>query len=52
MQQQRFPYEYRDGLRLPLVLHLAELAAEYALPHEYSVLEEEPASADDEPDRE
>jgi hypothetical protein len=40
VQQQRFPDDYRNGLKLPLILHLAELATEYALPHEYKVLEE------------
>jgi hypothetical protein len=32
--QQRFPDDYRDALALPLALHLAKLATEYALPHE------------------
>jgi hypothetical protein len=32
-QQQRFADDYRDALKLPLVLHLAELAHEYALPY-------------------
>jgi hypothetical protein len=32
--QQRFSDDYRGGLKLPLALHLAKLAAEYALPHE------------------
>ena len=40
VQQQRFPDDYRNGLKFPLILHLAELATEYALPHEYKVLEE------------
>jgi len=36
-QQQRFPDHYRDeGLKLPLVLHLAAKATEYALPQEYA----------------
>jgi len=29
--QQRFLDDYRDALKLPLPLHLAELACEYAL---------------------
>jgi hypothetical protein len=33
VQQQRFADDYRDALKLPLVLHLAELAREYALPY-------------------
>ena len=33
-QQQRFADDYRDALKLPLVLHLAELAHEYALPYD------------------
>ncbi|HLX50838.1 MAG TPA: hypothetical protein VKS82_21125 [Streptosporangiaceae bacterium] len=37
MQQQRFPDHYRDeGLKLPLALHLAAKATEYALPQEYA----------------
>lgn len=35
--QQRFPDHYRDeGLKLPLALHLAAKATEYALPQEYA----------------
>lgn len=34
VHQQRFSDDYRGGLKLPLALHLAKLAAEYALPHE------------------
>jgi hypothetical protein len=34
VHQQRFPDGYRDALALPLALHLAKLATEYALPHE------------------
>ena len=34
VHQQRFPDDYRDALALPLALHLAKLATEYALPHE------------------
>ncbi|MER7755238.1 DUF3962 domain-containing protein [Kitasatospora sp. NPDC097643] len=34
VHQQRFSEEYRDALGLPLVLHLARLADQYALPHE------------------
>ena len=37
VQQQRFPDHYRDeGLKLPLTLHLAAKATEYALPQEYA----------------
>jgi hypothetical protein len=34
VQQQRFADDYRDALKFPLVLHLAELAHEYALPYD------------------
>lgn len=35
--QQSFPDHYRDeGLKLPLLLHLAAKATEYALPQEYA----------------
>ncbi|MEV6974115.1 DUF3962 domain-containing protein [Kitasatospora sp. NPDC093806] len=34
VHQQRFGEDYRDALGLPLVLHLARLADQYALPHE------------------
>jgi hypothetical protein len=34
LHQQRFPDDYPDGLRLPLIVHLAKLTAEYALPHD------------------
>lgn len=34
VHQQRFPDDYRDALALPLALHLAKQATEYALPHE------------------
>jgi hypothetical protein len=34
VHQQRFPDDYRDALALPLALHLARLATEYALPHQ------------------
>lgn len=34
VHQQRFSDDYRDGLKLPLVMHLARLASDYALPHE------------------
>jgi hypothetical protein len=49
VHQQRFPDDYRDGLKLPLVLHLAELATEYALPHELTELidEDEDATPDE-----
>jgi hypothetical protein len=43
IHQQRQTDDNRDGLGLPLILHLAELAGEYALPHEDPVH----ASADD-----
>ncbi|WP_274534357.1 RNAseH domain-containing protein [Saccharothrix sp. CB00851] len=33
LHQQRFSEDYRDGLALPLILHLAELTTQYALPH-------------------
>lgn len=45
VHQQRFPDDYRDGLKLPLVLHLAELATEYALPHELTELIDEDEDA-------
>lgn len=44
LHQQRQTDDNRDGLGLPLILHLAELAGEYALPHE------EPAQASPEDD--
>ena len=49
VHQQRFPDDYRDGTKLPFVLHLAELATEYALPHELSELinEDEDAAPDE-----
>jgi hypothetical protein len=49
VHQQRFPDDYRDGLKLPLILHLAELATEYALPHEFTDLidEDEDATPDE-----
>jgi len=33
LHQQRFSEDYRDGLGLPLILHLAALTSHYALPH-------------------
>jgi hypothetical protein len=33
LHQQRFCDDYRDGLGLPLIMHLAELTSDYALPH-------------------
>ncbi|ATL67370.1 hypothetical protein CRH09_15360 [Nocardia terpenica] len=36
LHQQRFSDDYRDGLKLPLIMHLAELTSHYALPHESS----------------
>ncbi|WP_329584608.1 DUF3962 domain-containing protein [Kitasatospora sp. NBC_01250] len=44
LHQQRFSEDYRDGLGLPLILHLAELTSDYALPH----AEAEKAGADTE----
>lgn len=34
LHQQRFTDDYRSGLALPLILHLAKLTTHYALPHE------------------
>lgn len=34
LHQQRFSNDYRDGLGLPLILHLAALTSRYALPHD------------------
>jgi len=34
VQQQRFAEDYRDALKFPLVVHLAELAGEYGLPYD------------------
>jgi hypothetical protein len=34
LHQQRFSDDYRDGLALPLIVHLAALTSHYALPHE------------------
>ena len=34
LHQQRFPDDYPDGLQLPLIVHLAKLTSEYALPHD------------------
>ncbi|MFE9570406.1 pPIWI_RE module domain-containing protein [Streptomyces sp. NPDC006692] len=34
LHQQRFCDDYPDGLGLPLILHLARLTMDYALPHE------------------
>jgi hypothetical protein len=48
--QQRFPDDYPDGLKLPHVLHLAELATEYALPHEYKILDEDSDESEDKVD--
>jgi hypothetical protein len=51
VHQQRFPDDYRDGLKLPLVLHLAELATEYAVPHELAeLIDEDEDAAPDEAD--
>ena len=48
VHQQRFPDDYRDALALPLALHLARLATEYALPHELTdVIEEQDGEAAD-----
>jgi len=46
VHQQRIVDDYRDALKFPLVLHLAELAHEYALPFG----DEAPAHAGDEGD--
>jgi hypothetical protein len=47
VQQQRFADDYRDPLKFPLALHLAELACEYALPYdEAPVLTESDAELD------
>lgn len=44
IQQQRQPDDYRDALKFPRVLHLAELAHEYALPYEaYAAFTARPA---------
>ncbi|GAA0902708.1 pPIWI_RE module domain-containing protein [Virgisporangium aurantiacum] len=45
VHQQRQTDDYRDGLVLPMIMHLAELAGEYALPHEDPMH----ASVDDSP---
>lgn len=45
VHQQRQTSDYRDGLGLPMIMHLATLAGEYALPHEEPLH----ASTDDEP---
>lgn len=50
--QQRFPDDYPDGLKLPHVLHLAELATEYALLHEYKFLDEDSDENEDKADGE
>ncbi|MDT8916079.1 pPIWI_RE module domain-containing protein [Amycolatopsis sp. PS_44_ISF1] len=34
LHQQRLPDDYRDDLKLPLILHLAELTLQYALPYD------------------
>ena len=55
VQHQRFPDHYRDeGLKLPLALHLAAKATEYALPQEYAearlledAVEDDAADGDD-----
>jgi hypothetical protein len=36
--QQRFADDYRDALKFPLALYLAELDTEHALPHDHEVL--------------
>lgn len=48
----RISDDYRDGLGLPLIMHLAELTSDYALPHEEADKadpDEDPE--DDEPDQ-
>ncbi|MBF6102276.1 DUF3962 domain-containing protein [Nocardia cyriacigeorgica] len=47
LHQQRFSDDYRDGLKLPLIMHLAELASHYALPHEGKDEPEAELSPDD-----
>lgn len=49
LHQQRFTDDYRDGLGLPLIMHLAELSSDYALPHDGEV-DELVADDEDEPD--
>ena len=41
-----------DALKFPLALHLAELATEYALPHDYEVLVDAQDTGDSEGDAE
>ena len=48
VQQQRVADDYKNALKYPLVLHLAELACEYALPYDDEVLV--PAEQDTEAD--
>ncbi len=52
LHQQRFSDDYRDGLGLPLILHLAELTSHYALPHEETehIETQIDADTDDQPD--
>ena len=52
VHQQRFADDYRDALKFPLALHLAELATEYALPHDYEVLADAQDTGDSEGDAE
>ena len=52
VHQQRFADDYRDALKFPLALHLAELATEYALPHDYKVLADAQNAGDSEGDAE
>jgi hypothetical protein len=46
LHQQRFSDDYRDGLALPLILHLAALTSHYALPHDEDEIAQEGATAE------
>lgn len=52
VHQQRFADDYRDALKFPLALHLAELATDYALPHDYEVLADAQGASDSDGDAE
>jgi hypothetical protein len=59
VHQQRQTEDNRDGLGLPMIMHLAELAGEYALPHEdpmHASVDDpspgEPSRVDSEPETE
>lgn len=47
LHQQRFSEDYRDGLKLPLIVHLAQLTSHYALPHENEDEPEAETASDD-----